>query len=99
MVHIIQWLPEVASRQLLPSALCVIDAVLGAIGFYTLVASSVAERMREFGIPQALGAESRRVMGLVFCQTGAVTAIGAGVSHHGGVAGGPGPFSPLSLTI
>ena len=56
-----------SSRQLLPSALSVIGAVLVAIGLYALVAFSVTERMREFGIRVVLGADSRRVMGLVSC--------------------------------
>ena len=59
-----------------------IALVLAALGVYGVVAYSVAQRTREFGIRMALGAGSGRVVGMVVRQGGLLAAIGlvAGVA-------------------
>ena len=50
--------------------------VLSAIGIYGVLAFGVAQRSREFGIRQALGAEPRAILSLVLGQGMRTTAIG-----------------------
>src|SRR6185503_6642511 len=46
----------------------VVALLLSAIGIYGVLAFSVAQRVREFGIRQALGANSQSILSLVFKQ-------------------------------
>jgi putative ABC transport system permease protein len=59
--------------------------LLAALGTYGVVAFSVQQRTREFGIRLAVGAEGRDVWRLVLRQAGALTAIGAGLGLLGAV--------------
>jgi putative ABC transport system permease protein len=54
----------------------VVAVVLAAVGLYGLLASVVAQNMHDFGVRLALGATRNDLMGLVFRQSLAPTAIG-----------------------
>ena len=60
-----------------------IALVLSAVGIYGVLAFAVAQRVREFGIRQALGADRRAILSLVFSQ--GLRTAGAGVAL--GIAG------------
>jgi putative ABC transport system permease protein len=53
-----------------------VAVILAAVGLYGLLASAVAQNMREFGVRLALGATRHDLMGLVLRQGLAPTAIG-----------------------
>jgi putative ABC transport system permease protein len=63
-------------------------AATALLGLYALIAFLVAQRMREFGIRLALGADSRSLFGLVLGESGRLTAIGIGLGLAGAVGAG-----------
>ena len=89
----------------LAASIGVLAALLAIIGVYGVVAFSVSQRSREFGVRLALGASSRAIVGLVIRQGGVVIAIGLvigtalAVSGSGLVRGmlfGVSPLDPIA---
>jgi putative ABC transport system permease protein len=68
---------------MLLSVFGIVALLLSAIGIYGVVAFGVAERVREFGIRQALGADRRSILSLVLVQ--GLSRAGVGIAI--GVAG------------
>jgi predicted permease len=66
--HVVAWLF---------GAFAVLALALAAVGLYSVVSYSVAQRTNEFGIRMALGAQRGHVLGIVFAST--VTSVGGGI--------------------
>jgi len=78
--HWISRTPEYARGQLVAwlfGAFACLALALAAVGLYSVVAYTVAQRTNEFGIRIALGAERSHVLGLVFRSTAA--SVGTGI--------------------
>jgi predicted permease len=60
----------------LSAAFAVLATLLAAVGLYGVLAYTVAQRTREFGLRMALGADGPRVRGMVLRHVGRMTAIG-----------------------
>jgi putative ABC transport system permease protein len=72
---------------LLLSAFGLTALLLAAIGLYGIMASGVAQQIREFGVRMALGATPDRLRGMVLGLALRVTAIGAAVGLATALAG------------
>lgn len=69
--------------------------LLAAVGLYGVLAYTVAQRTREFGLRMALGADGATVRGLVMGQVARMTVIGGVAGVLGAMAIGRGAQSLL----
>jgi predicted permease len=69
----------------LSAAFAVVATLLAAIGLYGVLAYTVAQRTREIGLRMALGADGRRVRGMVLRQVAWMTVIGGILGLAGAV--------------
>jgi predicted permease len=78
-----QWIDlSMAGRRtpaMLLGVFAAVAVLLSGVGIYGVLAFGVAERQRELGIRQALGADSRAILSLVLNQGARTTGLGVGV--------------------
>jgi predicted permease len=92
----------------LSAAFGLLATLLAAVGLYDVMSFAVARRTREIGIRMALGAQRRRVLGLVMGEVTLVAGIGLAIGLPGSVALGMllssqlfgiSPADPLTLGL
>ena len=71
---------------LLSTMFALVATLLTAVGLYGVLAFTVAQRTREFGVRMALGADGSRMRRMVLGQVGRMTIIGAVVGVAGALA-------------
>jgi predicted permease len=85
-----QWITRSLATRRAPMVLLAlfggVALVLSAIGIYGVLAFGVAQRVREFGIRQALGANRRAILSLVLTQGVRTTSIGVVIGLVGSYA-------------
>ncbi len=64
----------------------ILAVLLAAVGIYGVLASSVSERSREFGIRMALGASAAGVVGLVLRRTAILSTVGVLLGLAGAIS-------------
>jgi ABC-type antimicrobial peptide transport system permease subunit len=79
----------------LSAAFAVLATILAAVGLYGVLAYTVSQRTREFGLRMALGADGARVRGMVLRQVGWMTLVGAVLGVVGAYFVGTGASSLL----
>lgn len=80
---------------ILSASFAILATLLAAAGLYGVLAYTVAQRTREFGVRMALGAEPARVRGMVLRQVGLMTLTGGAAGL--GAAIGLGRFAQSLL--
>lgn len=61
----------------LSAGFAILATLLAAVGLYGVLAYTIAQRTKEFGVRMALGADAGRVRGMVLGQVGRMTLVGA----------------------
>ena len=79
----------------LSAAFALLATILAAVGLYGVLAYTVSQRTREFGLRMALGADGARVRGMVLVQVGWMTLVGAVLGIIGAYSVGQGAKSLL----
>ena len=82
-----QSLTSPRSTMMLFAIFAALAVLLGVVGVYGVISYGVAQRLPEFGVRLALGAQKRDVMWLVMAQAGRLTLVGAGIGIAGALVG------------
>jgi predicted permease len=72
----------------LAAAFALLATLLAAVGLYGVLAYTVAQRTREIGLRMALGADGRRVRGMVMRQVGRMIVLGGIIGIAAAIAAG-----------